>query len=396
MAESNLNQLNPARFSELLVNRERAITEADTVLKEAEPAVNRLAKALHPSVQHLVVSRIIEEAVDTKSYICTPDRESGTNELAYFSAGQYLSVSVTIDGKRRSRPYSLSSSPKESLRGEYRITVKRVPGGQVSNYILDHFEVGTKFDVSDPCGCFTYEPLRDEKHVIGIAGGSGITPFISMARAIIDGDEDFTLTVLYGCRTEADILFRDELEALRQRTDKLRVVYVLSDEAAAPYEQGYITHALVEKYKSADTYSVLICGPQAMTDYLSKELRELHLRRKYIRYELRGEKPVSGVADESVTLTVRAQNGVARIVGNKAESILRILENAGIAPPSRCRSGECGFCRSRLISGEVFLSDATDMRRMADKKFGYIHPCCTYALGDIEIEVSALLPTNKA
>ncbi len=111
MAESNLNSLNPARFSELLPTRERMIAQADSSLQSEEPAVNRLADALHPKTQHLIVSEIIQHSRDVKSYICMPDTEMGTKRCAYFSAGQYVSVSAEIEGQKHSRPYSLSSSP---------------------------------------------------------------------------------------------------------------------------------------------------------------------------------------------------------------------------------------------------------------------------------------------
>ncbi len=396
MAGSDLNSLNPNRFSELLVNREKAIARSSESPKACEPAVNKLAHALHPKVQHLVVADIIEHNADTKSYICKPDQECGTKGLAYFSAGQYLSVSVIIDGQRCSRPYSISSSPRQSLNGEYRLTVKRAIGGKVSNFILDNFDIGTRFDASDPAGSFTFEPLRDAKHIIALAGGSGITPFISMAKAIAENDEDFCLTILYGSRTASDILFADELNALSSN-NKINVVYVLSDESRDGYEHGIITSELVKKHAGNDLYSVFVCGNQAMTSYLSDELSKLGLKRKYIRFELRGETASVDHSAKATTVlvTVRAQNGTMNITGKSSDSILRILESAGITPPTSCRSGECGFCRSKLISGEVYIPQDTDKRRMADRKFGYIHPCCTYACGDIEIEVSAKLPTEE-
>ncbi len=381
---ADLKSLSPARFNEFTASRERAISASSEKFDLHDDPVNRLAAALHPEVQHLTVQEVVEHGGETKSYICRA--EGGV--CAYFAAGQYLSVSVEINGIKYSRPYSISSSPKESLDGIYRITVKRVCGGLVSNFILDNFAVGTKFDVSAPAGNFTYEPLRDAKNVIAIAGGSGITPFISMARAIADGDEDLELTILYGCRRVSEILFRDELDTLSAECDKIKVVYVISDEEAEGLEHGFITSSCIRSYAPSGEFSIFACGPEGMIEFLTEELKVLGLRRKFVRLELRGERPLKNV-DGEVSLTVHLHGRAVSISGKRSDTILRILENAGITPPTSCRSGECGFCRSRLISGEVFIPDGVDARRAADRKFGYIHPCCTYAVTDLEIAVTS-------
>lgn len=98
------------------------------------------------------------------------------------------------------RPYSISFSPQEALDGKVTLTIKRVPGGIVSNYMLDHWKVGDKITLTGPLGEFVYLPVRDGSTVIGVAGGSGITPFHSFAKAIAEGDEDFNLVLLYGSR----------------------------------------------------------------------------------------------------------------------------------------------------------------------------------------------------
>lgn len=100
------------------------------------------------------------------------------------------------------------------------------------------------FTVGDPSGDFCYEPLKDAKQVVGIAGGSGITPFYSMAQAIADGTENFSLTVFYGAKTVADFAFKKELDALV--SDKIKVVYVTSNEEKEGYEHGFVTLDLIK------------------------------------------------------------------------------------------------------------------------------------------------------
>ena len=115
---------------------------------------------------------------------------------------------------------------------------------------------------------------------MALAGGSGITPFLSMARAIRDGVEDFNLTILFGSRTEESILFREELDEICAACDKVKVVHVLSDEEKAGFEHGFITADIIQKYAVAP-YSVFICGPEAMYRFLSGEVAKLALPRRW-------------------------------------------------------------------------------------------------------------------
>jgi len=356
---------------------------------------NQIKNRLHPVVQHLVVTDIIEHGKDVKTFVFAPDKKKGTEVLAYFSAGQYICLRLTVGNARISRPYSLSSSPKESLEGKYTLTVKRVDGGLCSAYVLDNWTVGTELDASAPLGVFTYEPLRDAKTVIGLAGGSGITPFYSLAKAIADGDEDCSLTLLYGSRTQKDILFLDEFRALEQKTDKFKLINVLSDEEAEGYESGFITADLIKKYAPEGDYSIFMCGPQAMYNALDKEIEKLGIRRKFVRHELFGEYHhpeknedyPQAVKDSVFKLTVKMCDETFEIDAKANDTLLVSMEKAGIAAPSECRSGICGYCHSRLVKGDVYVPKSVDGRRLADLDYGYVHPCCTFPISDVEIDV---------
>ena len=396
MARPKLSKLNPMDFTKMTPARQAKIEAAPA--KALPPTdsykPNQLANALHPEVQYLKVSKIVEHGKDAKSYWLEPNAEKGTTALAWFSAGQYLSVSLEIGNIKLSRPYSLSSSPRESMEGHYMLTIKRVKDGLASNYILDNWKVGTEVTSSEPLGVFTYEPLRDADTVIGIAGGSGITPFRSLAKAIADGDEDANLILLYGSRTLDDAIFQEEFKALEKSCDKFKLVNVLSDETDAACEKGFITAELIKKYAPEGDYSLFLCGPQAMYEFVDKEIATLGLRRKFVRHELFGEyfNPSkeadypANVAPE-FKVTVRIAGNETTITAPADTSLLRSLEANGIAAPAHCRSGECGWCHSRLVSGEVYTPKSVDGRREADLIYGYIHPCCAFPLSDVTIEV---------
>ncbi len=394
MARPKLWKLNPMDFTKMNPTRQAKIEAAPAKeLPTLDAYVpNQIAKALHPGTQYVKVAEVVEQSADTKTFWLEANEAKGTKALAWFSAGQYLSVSLEIGNLKLTRPYSLSSSPREALAGRYGLTIKRVKDGLASNYILDNWTVGTEVTVSEPLGVFTYEPLRDAKTIIGIAGGSGITPFRSLAKAIADGDEDAEMILLYGSRTLVDAVFQEEFKSLEG--PKFKLINVLSHEEQEGCENGFITAELIKKYAPAGEYSIFLCGPQAMYDFVDKEIETLGLRKKFIRHELFGEYFNPGkeadypkdVAPE-FKITVRIAGTEQTITAPADTCVLRSLEANGIAAPAHCRSGECGWCHSKLVSGEVYCPKSVDSRREADYIYGYIHPCCSFPLSDLVIEV---------
>ena len=399
MARPKLWKLNPMDFTKMTPARNEVIEKAEA--KPLPPTnsyvPNQIANALHPGVQHLKVNKIVENE-NAKTYYLEANAEKGTKSLAYFSAGQYLSIELEIGKMKLNRPYSLASSPKEALEGTYMLTIKRVDGGLASNYILDNWAVGTEVTASEPLGTFTYEPLRDAKTVIGLAGGSGITPFRSLAKAILDGDEDAELVLLYGTNTLKEAIFQEEFKELEKLSPKFKLVNVLSAEDKDGVEKGFITAELIKKY-APEQYSIFMCGPQAMVNFVDKEIEKLNLRKKFVRHELFGEyfnpdkeEDYPTNVNPTFNITVRIAGKEQTIVANANDSILRSLEKNGIKSPAHCRSGECGWCHSHLISGEIYAPKSVDGRREADLIYGYIHPCCSFPLSDLVIEVP---PTKK-
>ena len=378
--------------------REKMIAEASDELPTSIYNANVLAKQLHPNVQYAVVTTITDHG-DAKSYLLTPDAEKGVKSLAYFRAGQYVSIALDIGEAKLNKPYTIRSCPKDALKGTYTITVKRTAKGFASDYILDNWTVGTKVKLSAPLGEFYHQELRDAKQVVALAGGSGITPFYSMAAAIADGTEDFSLTILYGSRTKDQILLGAELEAIAAASNgKVKIVNVLSDEEADGCEKGFITAELIKKYAPEGDYSVYVCGPKAMYSFMDTELPKLGLKARRIRKELPGEygDPTGDesypkeAAGKTYEITVLIRDKSQTVTCRADQTLLDALEKAGIRAPSHCRSGECGWCHSRLVSGDVYIPDDVDGRRLADKKFGWVHPCCSYPLSDVTLDVPVI------
>ena len=391
-----LKGLTPFPFLGEVKTRTAAIEAAPDTIANSIFNANILASRLHPSVQHCIISGIVDHG-DAKSFTLVPDVEKGTRELAYFRASQYVSVSLNIDGALVSKPYTLRSNPKDALGTEnnsYILTIKLTNPSYASAFILKTWKEGDRIEISGPLGDFYYQELRDAKHVVAIAGGSGITPFYSMAAAIVDGVEDFDMTILYGSRTAEGILLKEEIEELAARSGgRIKVVHILSDEKAEGYEHGFITAELIRKYAPEGDYSVFMCGPKAMYTFEENEMKKLGLPKRRYRMEMSGDYlKASDNADFPVQQKGREYNLIVDIRGEKKtvpckaeESLLWAMEKAGIRAPSHCRSGECGWCHSKLVKGKVYIPKDADGRRAADEKYGWIHPCVSFPLSDIEL-----------
>ena len=214
----------------------------------------------------------------------------------------------------------------------------------------------------------------------------------------MEGKLNISLTVLYGSSEEDDILFYNEFKDYEKRhPEKIKIVNILScEEVNLPdCEQGFITAQLIEKYCKLNNTSFFICGPQVMYDFIDKELKKFNLPQNRIRKEFFGEiKDVVNLPrfpkekiKKTFKIKVHIGNLFKEISANANESVLIAMERAKLAPPSICRSGKCGFCRSVLLSGEIFVNPKNDGRRAADKILKYFHPCSSYPLSNLEIEV---------
>ena len=402
----NIKSLPLQKFLSLTPNRQAKINKASTenVKDLSEYAPNKMVAMLHPKCQNLIITQVIDHENGFKSYVFAPDTENGTTTLAYFSAGQYISFTIPIGNSVITRPYSFASSPKQALEGKYMVSIKKVENGFSSNYIFDNWTVGTKVSASAPLDLMSYESLRDAKTVIAVAGGSGITPFYSMAQAIRDGHEDFDLVLLYGTRTLKDAIFIPEMKEIQKNCPRFKMINILSEESVASVEntpeaeglileQGFITAEIIKKYAPENQeYSVFMCGPGAMYNAVDKECEKLNIKKRLIRHgatdEYKNPQNDQDFPKEKAgnyTLTVKMHGSEQVISCCSEESLLVAMERAGIAAPSQCRRGTCGWCRSKLASGEVYIPATVDKRRMADKVYGYIHPCCTFPIDNVVI-----------
>lgn len=368
------------RFKKLVPNRREALANgADTPLPK-EYRTNILAHKLHPGYMAVELTEIRTLTPDMKEYVF---KRLDENAFPFFRAGQYISLQGKVGDSLVSRPYSIASSPREALTNEMTLGIEKA--GFFSDYLDSQAKVGDQFTMSEPSGEFHYESLRDKKQIVCIAGGSGITPFVSMAKSMAEGDEDYEMTLFYGVRDVQHIAYKNELDALAEKG--LKTVYVLSDEEAEGYEHGFVSAEIMEKYVDIKNVTFFMCGPKAMYDFVLKELEPYKLPLKAVR------KDATYCSDRDVEnprtfrLTVHMRDLVYNIEAKENETLLTSMERAGINAPNKCRAGGCGYCHSKLLKGDFIVADGRDGRREADRKFGFIHPCVTYPLSDMEIDV---------
>lgn len=348
----------------------------------------RVLDLLHPDRLSLRVGEIIDETPTAKTLRLV----SATGYLPPFQAGQYISLFVEAGGVRTSRPYSISSSPRQ--RAFYDVTIRRVEGGFISDVLLTETKAGAALATTAPAGNFYFNPLFHSPDMVCLAGGSGVTPFMSMIREIAEAGLDRRLTLLYGSRSEGDIIFARELEGIAARHENIRFVPVISEPGPGCRERtGFLTAERIrEVLGHTDGRTFYLCGPAEMYAFCLPELEKIGIPRMRVRREMYGPPknvtahpawPVDVAAGRVFEVAIR---GRKKITARAGEPLLVALERAGIAVPAQCRSGECSLCRVKLLGGKVFQPQGVLLRK-SDREFGYIHSCMAWPVSDLEIMV---------
>lgn len=362
--------------------------------------LENLCDRLHPDKLWLQISDIKQLSPDTKLFRFVPARS--TKVLAPFRAGQYIGLTVEINGVRTSRPYSLVSSPNQLA--YYELGIKKEDGGFVSPYLFDNAKVGDLFEATGPLGVFCYNPIFHGKDLVFIAGGSGITPFMSMLRDFSERVVPLNIWLLFGCLTKEDILFREELEEIQKRRPNMKVTFILSEPSQDwTGETGFISKDKIMKFiGSVDDKYFYIVGNREMYEFVLKELEGLRILNHRISHELFGVPkditkkmgwPEGIDVSKKVQITIDfIKSGLKEkkvIEVSCVEPLLNSIERAkelGIQINSGCRSGECALCRTKLLSGKVFVPPEVIIRE-ADRDNNFIHPCISYPLNDLHLEI---------
>lgn len=367
------------RFKKLVPNRREALANGSDQPLPTEYRTNNLATALHPGYMEVELTHIVQLTPNMKNFTF---KRVDSSAFPFFRAGQYVSLQAKIGDSLVSRPYSISSSPDEALEGRLSLGIE--DAGFFSGYMNNEAKIGDRFVMTEPSGEFHYENIRDKKNIVCIAGGSGITPFLSMAKSVAEGNEDYNMTLFYGAKDFENLAYRDELEVLKK--SGVQIIYVL-ESAHEGCEQGFVTAKMLEKYVDINASTFFMCGPVAMYASILDELKPYNLPLKSVRKDAATCGDLDIDNPKTFRLTVHMRDKVYEIDAKENETLLTSMERAGLNAPNKCRAGGCGFCHSKWLGGEYIIAKGRDGRREADRKFGFIHPCVTYPQSDMEIDV---------
>lgn len=290
-----------------------------------------------------------------------------------FQPGQYLTLQADVDGKALRRCYSICSGLDD---GSLRVAIKRIEGGAFSNHAHDRFRVGTRVPVMPPQGKFCVQPAAERaRRYLCIAAGSGITPVLSIVKSVLVREPQSEVTLLYGNRNSATIMFREELGFLKNRyLTRFNWINILSREE----QEAAVLHGRINNRKGGELQrkhlitirefdEFFLCGPESMISEVSRGLRGEGIAEERIHYELffanaedaqqviekhhaRAERFGGRVSEVSATRDGRT---IRFDLTADGENILDAAMQAGLDAPYSCKGGVCATCKARVLEGEV-------------------------------------------
>ncbi|HVM22031.1 MAG TPA: 2Fe-2S iron-sulfur cluster-binding protein [Sphingomicrobium sp.] len=342
----------------------------------------------------LRVAEIVPETAEANSIRF--DVPGELRERFAFKPGQHLTLRATIGGEEIRRNYSLCTAPDEQ---DWMVTVKRIAGGLFSNWVGDNLKAGDTIDVMPPHGSFTTEfAPSNARHLVGIAGGSGITPVMSLIKSTLRYEPGSRFTLFYGNRDSSSVIFLETLAGLKDKhLGRLEIFHFLDQEEQdidlfnGMLDQARLEQAIPALVRDAqDVDGWFICGPGPMMDAAEGVLLGLGAARDRIHIErFTADRPPEAVAREMAQLQSQAEgvtvavtlDGRTRRVPFTAGNILDSARAAGLPAPFACKAGVCATCRAKVTGGKVEMAaryGLTDEEVAA----GYVLTCQSVPLGD--------------
>ena len=342
----------------------------------------------------LKVAEVVPETPEANSIrFEIPDELRG---VFAFKAGQHLTLRATIDGEEVRRNYSLCTAPAD---GDWMVTVKRIGGGLFSNWVGERLKPGDTVDVMVPHGSFTTEfDHTNNRHLVAIAGGSGITPVMSLIKTLLREEPNSRFTLLYGNRDSSSVIFLETLAGLKDKhLGRLELYHFLdAEEQDIELFNGMLNRERLDEAlahlvpDAAEVDGWFICGPGPMMDAAEGALLDRNVPRERIHIErFTVDRPSEAVAREMAQLQTQAEgvnvavtlDGRTRRVPFTAGNILDSARAAGLPAPFACKAGVCATCRAKVTKGKVEMAvhyGLTD-EEVAE---GYVLTCQSVPLGD--------------
>jgi ring-1,2-phenylacetyl-CoA epoxidase subunit PaaE len=346
----------------------------------------------------LTIAKVHQETRDT--IVATLAVPEALQPQFGFTPGQHLTFRTRLDGQELRRSYSICSAVQD---GDLRVAIKRVAGGQFSNWANEHFQPGVSIEVMPPSGVFALPALASEpgaaRRYLAVAAGSGITPILSIIKTTLAAEPDASFTLLYGNRASSSVIFREEIAALKDAwPQRLNIVYLMSREQQdVALFNGRITGAKCDELFArwiavADHDAAVICGPQSMMNEVAASLQAHGMARDRIKVELfaatgaarppraASDAPAAGQPGSQVTLVI---DGVQRSfpMPRNQESVLDAGLKQGIDIRHSCKGGVCATCRCKVVEGQVEM-DANYALEDYEIARGFVLSCQAFPVTD--------------
>ncbi|EGU19806.1 hypothetical protein SX4_2454 [Vibrio mimicus SX-4] len=293
--------------------------------------------------------------------------------------GQHLPIEMVIDGEPVQRYYTLSSSP--SRPGRLAISVKRIDGGRVSNWLQDHLQIGTTLTAQHPAGHFHLDTTAPQPLLL-LSAGSGVTPMLSMLRYLADHNQVDDVVFYHQCRSEQDIPCRAELDALAKQHAGLTLIYALTQPSTEwQGEHGRLALSHIKRIPDLPARQVFVCGPDGFMQKAKNLLQKQGVAESAYHQEAFGAQRTAPRENKSVTMRF---NGI-QVEGNNQKTLLEQAEAAGVKIANSCRAGICGACKVTVKSG---LVQQPNVPALADheRAMGMALACCAMPDTDVDVE----------
>jgi len=336
----------------------------------------------------VTVKNIIQETKDTITLIFHP-----SPHLLSYQAGQFITLNLTLNNELLDRSYSLCTSPQTDPFPA--ITIKRVQGGKVSNYLNDNIKVGDQLEIKPVAGNFVLPPKQTNPFTaIFIAGGSGITPILSMIKALLYQKNKNTALLIYASRNTENIIYKKTLEVLeRLHPSRLKVIHNLSQPHSSWNGlKGRLTIPILKQLIQTNALQqkevhYFLCGPKGLMELAHDALEELNINPTYVHQERFYTPTKEPIVTQAKTVTFHYQNekNVCNIA--PGQNILDLaLENA-IDIPFSCNSGTCNSCKAKCIKGKVNMLEDEGLSE-EERKQGYVLTCVGFpATPEVELVI---------
>jgi len=351
----------------------------------------------------LTVAEVVPETADANSIRFDVPEE--LRETFRFTPGQHLTLRADIGGEEVRRNYSLCVAPQD---GELKVTVKRIAGGVFSNWANDNLKPGDAVEVMPPHGSFTWEFRAGARNAyVGFAGGSGITPVLSLLKTALLAEPESRFTLLYGNRDSQSVIFLEELARLKNRfMERLEIHHFLAEESEdidlfnGMLDRSKCDQVLTDLIDPADVDAFFICGPGPMMDAAEEALLERGVAKDKIHLERFTAGRPSAALEAQMQMLQEKARGLTMLVtldGRKrrvafdaaAGNILDSARASGLPAPYACKAGVCATCRARVVSGEVEMAVHYGL---SDEEVaaGYVLTCQSVPKGEgVELDYDA-------